>query len=106
MKDEGLEKKPQSKQNVSPVGFPPIPASMLWRVDKAPKQAETIPIGEEPKTTLDKRTNGKGGRSGRGNEHGIQKYATKILKKCPGLTSGKRVKKKQKTGSGEDLEEN
>ena len=31
--DEGLEKKPQSKQNINPVGFPPIPLSMMWRVD-------------------------------------------------------------------------
>ena len=31
--DEGLEKKPQGKQNVNPVGFPLIPPSMLWRVD-------------------------------------------------------------------------
>ena len=26
--DEELEKKPQSKQNITPVGFPPIP--LLW----------------------------------------------------------------------------
>ena len=26
-------KKPQGKQNINPVGFPPAPTSMLWRVD-------------------------------------------------------------------------
>ena len=32
--NEGLEKKkPQGKQNINPVGFPPIPPFMLWRVD-------------------------------------------------------------------------
>ena len=86
-------KKPPSKQNINPVSFPLIPPSMLRRVDcflnRAQKQAETIPIGEGPigegpKTTRDKRTNGKGGRSGKGNEHGIQKYEIKILRKVRG----------------------
>ena len=31
--DEELWKKPESKQNISPVGFPPNPPSMIWRVD-------------------------------------------------------------------------
>ena len=26
-------KKPQDKQNINPVGFPPIPPSMQWRLN-------------------------------------------------------------------------
>ena len=103
-----MEKKPLNKQNINLIGFPPIlccgELTVFWYLDRAQKQAETIPIGEGTKTNRDKRTNGKGGRSVKGNEHEIQKYATKILKKGPGLTSDKGVKKE--TGSGEDLEKN
>ena len=31
--DEGLEKKSSGKQNINPIGFPPIPPSVMWRVD-------------------------------------------------------------------------
>ena len=49
------------------------------------KQAEAFPKGDKPKAKWDKRTNGKGRRSGKGNERGKQKYVTKILKKGLGL---------------------
>ena len=39
-------------------------------------------------------------RPGKGNNHEIQKYVTKILKKVQGLTSGEGGK----LGNGEDLE--
>ena len=103
-------KKPQSKQNINPVGFPPSlllcygESTVFWYLDRAQKQAEAFPIVDEPKAKRDKRTNEKGRRSGKGNEHGIQKYVTKILKRGPGLQSGRRVRKE--TGSGEDLEGN
>ena len=86
-------KKPQSKQNINPVGFPPIPPSMFWRVDcflvsgQDPKTSRSFPygVGGNPKVKRDKITNGKGHRSGKGNEHGKQKCVIKILKGGPGL---------------------
>ena len=45
------EKKPQSKQNINPVGFPPILPSMFWRVDcflvsgQDPKTSRSFPYG-------------------------------------------------------------
>ena len=83
------EKKPQSKQNINPVVFPPIPllcygeSTVFWYLDRAPKQAEAFPIGDKPKAKWDKRTNGKGHRSGKENEHGIQKYVTGTFSTLP-----------------------
>ena len=71
-------KKPQSKQNINPVGFPPIPLlcsgewTVFWYLGRTQKQAEPFPIGANPKVKWDKRTNGKGRWSGKGNEHGKQ----------------------------------
>ena len=85
--DEGLEKKPQGKQNINPVGFPPIPLlccgelTVFWYLVKAPKQAETIPIGERPKTKRDKRTNGKGDRSGKEMNMKYRNMRPKLSKK-------------------------
>ena len=63
----GWRKKPQSKQNINPVGFPPIPPSVLWRVDcflvpgSGPKRSRGNPYrGKVAKATRDKRINGKG----------------------------------------------
>ena len=89
-------KKPQSKQNINPVGFPPIPPSMIWRVDcfldSAPKQAEAFPMGDNPKSKRNKRTKREGASDRK------RTWKTEMCEQDPqrgqDSTSGRRVRKK------------
>ena len=54
MKDDGeLGKKPQSKQNINPVAFPPNhllwygESTVFWYIDKAPKTSRIYPYRDK-----------------------------------------------------------